>query len=328
MPILAVHNDYSRQAVHDIFSPATPFQPGKGAWGMSGIVSIPERPGDYVFFVTYGQSQSGHEFEESITADGVLTWQSQPSQQLLSPRIQQFIEHDDLKNSIYLFLRTQKQRDYTYLGQLSYLSHDLQRERPVWFQWQIVDWNVPQAVLDRTGLSLSSGDNQATSPSLGITVTPPPEAKRRGTTTAKFRGRRGGNRAEQDARSRALGLAGEVLVVEHEKSVLGSAGRDDLAQQVSHVAKEEGDGAGYDVRSFTPSGATKHIEVKTTRSAIDTPFYISSNEVAFSTSHPSTFHLYRVYAFAGQSASMYVLCGDVTKCLDLDPVSYRATIAL
>ena len=36
---------------------------------------------------------------------------------------------------------------------------------------------------------------------------------------------------------------------------------------VVHVAKVEGDGAGYDIKSYTSDGEQKFIEVKTTRGA-------------------------------------------------------------
>ena len=137
MKQLSLYKDYIREDVHDIFAPDTPFTPQTGSWGLHGIVKIPNRPGDFVFFVTYGQRQGEHVFDEGITEDGVLSWQSQPRQSLTNSQIQQFITHDDLTHSIYLFLRTTKDSIYTYLGRLKYLSHDSERENPVYFQWQI-----------------------------------------------------------------------------------------------------------------------------------------------------------------------------------------------
>ncbi len=77
---LKLKNLYSREDVHGIFSPETTFTPQAGTWGLQGIIKIPNREDDFVFFVTYGQSQGDHEFDEGITQDGVLSWQSQPSQ--------------------------------------------------------------------------------------------------------------------------------------------------------------------------------------------------------------------------------------------------------
>jgi hypothetical protein len=96
---------YTREEVHEIFSPDTRFTPQRGTWGLQGIVAIPERPDSYVFFVTFGRIQGDHAFDESITEDGVLTWQSQPKQRLSDSAIQDFINHDDRTDSIHLFLR-------------------------------------------------------------------------------------------------------------------------------------------------------------------------------------------------------------------------------
>tara|TARA_Y100000588_G_C14250126_1_gene923134 strand:- start:998 stop:1327 length:330 start_codon:yes stop_codon:yes gene_type:complete len=82
MPVLTPYQDYDREDIHDIFAPETPFTKGSGTWGNWGILPIPDRPNDFVFIVSYGRSMSGHTFEESITEDGVITWQSQPGQSL------------------------------------------------------------------------------------------------------------------------------------------------------------------------------------------------------------------------------------------------------
>ena len=147
MPNLERWQPYTRGEVHDIFSPDTIFTPQGGTWGMHGIVPIPERPKSYVFFVTYGQKQADHVFDESITDDGVLTWQSQPRQRLTDPTIRNLIEHDDRIDTIHLFLRSRRTGPYIYCGALGYLHHDTDREQPVHFQWQLMDWPPPEAVL-------------------------------------------------------------------------------------------------------------------------------------------------------------------------------------
>ena len=152
---LILYEDYTREDVHEIFAPQTKFTPSSGTWGLQGIVAIPSRNGDYVFFVTYGQSQGDHQFREWVSEDGVISWQSQPKQSLNSPVIQQFIYHNETQNSIYLFLRTSKGAKYTYLGELKYLSHDPDLENPVYMRWQILSWNLPIVVRERTGLRLA-----------------------------------------------------------------------------------------------------------------------------------------------------------------------------
>ena len=152
--LLNTYQDYSRKEVHDIFVPEIPFRSQGGSWGLHGIVAIPNRPDDFVFFVTFGQEQAGFIFEERITEDGILSWQSQTRQKLDSPMIKTLIKHDEFKNSIYLFLRTKKRGKYTYLGKLKYSSHDLERENPVFFEWQILGWQISNAELRRIGLVL------------------------------------------------------------------------------------------------------------------------------------------------------------------------------
>src|SRR5829696_1290062 len=210
---LRLYDDYSREEVHDIFSPDTAFTPQSGTWGIQGIVPIPDRSGDFVFFVTLGQEQAGHVFDEGITEDGVLTWQSQPRQGLSNPQIQQFIEHDELKNSIYLFLRTDRRANYTYLGELKYLAHDTERENPVYFQWQVLEWDPPSNVLDRVGLILqprSHVDDGSTADArnrLEETL-PPTLGTRRGTGTRKFRARKLPDFSVTESRNRDLGHRG------------------------------------------------------------------------------------------------------------------------
>ena len=114
--------------------------------------------------------------------------------------------------------------------------------------------------------------------------------------------------------------------MEHEKTKLIEVGRQDLAEKVIHVAVTEGDGAGYDIFSYSTAGKEMHIEVKTTRAGENTGFFITSNEIAFSYLHPDTFYLYRLYNFNNNSSPMYVLRGDMNEALQLDPVNYRARV--
>lgn len=108
---------YTREEIHDIFSPDTKFTSQAGTWGFHGIVKVPNTKEDYVFFVTYGKSQDKHYFDESIDNNGILTWESQPSQNLKDKRIIEFINHNEITDNIYLFLRTDKEiKEYTYMG--------------------------------------------------------------------------------------------------------------------------------------------------------------------------------------------------------------------
>jgi len=208
-----------------------------------------------LFFVTFGQKQAEHEFDEGITADGVFRWQSQPSQRLTDPTIRQFIAHNDDRNSIYLFLRTASRRagrvlPYSYLGRLRYLTHDRDREQPVYFTWQILDWHLPEDVRERIHLTYESstaGESISPIDETGrhglIQVAPPAGiARRSGLSTDKYLKQPPRDYTEQDEKNRKLGLAGEEAVIESERLALRAAGRSDLAEMVVHVAKVEGDG--------------------------------------------------------------------------------------
>ena len=131
---------------------------------------------------------------------------------------------------------------------------------------------------------------------------------------------------EREARNRALGLAGELLVLEYEAQRLHAMGQKHLADRVEHVAAVRGDGCGYDVLSFDGDGRERYIEVKTTAFAAEAPFFISQNEVAFSEDHSDQFHLYRLFEFR-QKPRMFSLLGAVSASCHLDPRTYRATVA-
>lgn len=78
--------------------------------------------------------------------------------------------------------------------------------------------------------------------------------------------------AERDERNRALGRAGEELVLEHERQSLATVGRCDLADRVRWISDEVCDSAGFDITSFHPDGKSRLIEVKATNGWERTPF--------------------------------------------------------
>ena len=147
MEELIRYQRYTRKEVHDHFVPNGNFTPSAGTWGILGPVSIPGTSNDHVFFVTYGQSQGDHFFQEGISKDGVITWQSQPSQHLGSPKVLKWISQKTRGDKIYLFVRSRKGDPYTFFGQISYLSHDLFKEYPVWFEFTLNEWNPPDIVI-------------------------------------------------------------------------------------------------------------------------------------------------------------------------------------
>ncbi len=327
MKPLKLNDHYSREEVHGIFAPDTTFTPQSGTWGLHGWVPIPNREGDYVFFVTYGQKQGDHVFDEGVTKEGVLSWQSQPRQDLSNKDILKWISHDEFKNSIYLFLRKDKNTDYTYLGNLKYLSHDLEREKPVYFQWQILDWDIDKNILDDMYMELieDSPPLESYNPN-ELTIEDPPEvSKSKGTRTKTFQSSKKPDYSQRESQNRNLGLKGELSVLEYEKDFLDKNNRPDLVERVAHVSEVEGDGAGYDIRSYDLDGEVKYIEVKTTKGNNKTPFFMSSNEVQFSKSHISNYYIYRLYNFDEKNGSgkMYKTKGSVVDGYSLVPISFK-----
>lgn len=336
MKTLRIGDFYNRKDVHSIFAPDSVFTPQAGTWGLQGIVKVPDRQGDWVFFVTLGQSQGEHTFDESITAEGVLSWQSQPSQSFDSETIKSFISHDERINNIHLFLRSKSGTDYGYFGNLGYLTHDTQRERPVHFQWQLMDWPLPTGFIEKVGVALI-GDigSYAVAPviekmeGLEFVAKPAPRQSRRGSSTSEFQTRKSPNHLAHHANNTALGLWGEELVLAQEIKALVDVNRHDLADKVIHVSVVEGDGAGYDIRSYTADGSTKFIEVKSTKGSVSSPFFISPNEVEFSRKNPENYYLYRLFDLniASKSAKVYVLTGDLSDQLDLKPTQFIGEIS-
>jgi hypothetical protein len=330
---LTLWQTYTREEVHDIFSPDTPFTPQAGTWGLQGIVSVPDRPGSYVFFVTFGRTQGDYAFDESITDDGVLTWQSQPQQQLADRTVQDLIHHDDRIDVIHLFLRSRNRVPYTYCGTLGYLDHDRERERPVHFQWQLMNWPPPLAVVEDLGIKLAPGEPTpppATNSRERLVETAIPRISRGGgSRSIDFLQHRQATHPDQSAHSAELGLAGELLVLEMERKTLIAAGRPDLASRVVHVAAVEGDAAGFDIRSYEPKGDVRIIEVKTTTGPATTAFFATPNELQVSKTQSLSYVLIRVFGYhwTTDTAKFYQVRGALDAAFVLVPTEFRVSLA-
>ncbi len=124
--------------------------------------------------------------------------------------------------------------------------------------------------------------------------------------------------------SKRVGDRGEESVLNFEKAALEKGGRAELAADVLWVAKEVGDGAGYDIRSFSLDGRPRYIEVKATKLGALTPFYITSAELDFARQHQGEYAIYRVFDVDGDAPEFYVLEGNLDTLLAVEPVTYRA----
>lgn len=131
--------------------------------------------------------------------------------------------------------------------------------------------------------------------------------------------------AEIDTRNRALGRAGEEFVVNVERARLRDLGLTTQAKLVKWVARDEGDGLGYDIISYDENGNEIFIEVKTTRGNSLTPFYLSEAERVAAIRKGDMYRLYRVFRF-GHEPLIYVIPGPLDAEVVLEPTVYRVSL--
>jgi hypothetical protein len=120
------------------------------------------------------------------------------------------------------------------------------------------------------------------------------------------------------------GRAGEEFVVELEGRQLAQLGRQNLSHKIRWVADEEGDGAGYDVLSFAPTGQEPLLEVKTTNGSARTPFFLSRNDLEVSKERQEDWRIYRMHLFAA-SPRIFTLAPPLDDVLHLQPELWRAS---
>ena len=131
------------------------------------------------------------------------------------------------------------------------------------------------------------------------------------------------NVAERETRNRALGRKGEQLAFQHERNALINIGRLDLANRVRWVSRDEGDGAGYDIFSFSLRGQPRLIEVKTTNGWERTPFHITRHELAVAEKNRPEWRLLRVWNYARQPRG-FKLRPPLDSYVTLCPTSFEA----
>lgn len=102
--------------------------------------------------------------------------------------------------------------------------------------------------------------------------------------------------AQYQTEKSEIGRKGEEFILKKEKLIVEQELGKELVKEIIHSSVVEGDGLGYDILSFSTTGI-KHIEVKTTKNGVDTPFYMTYNEKMFLDLHKDTYFLYRVYDF-------------------------------
>ena len=128
--------------------------------------------------------------------------------------------------------------------------------------------------------------------------------------------------AGRESRNRRLGRKGEEFIIQYEAFRLETIGKRGLAKRIEWVSEKD-DGAGFDILSFSDEGNERFIEVKTTNYGRSFPFFISKNEVSFSSSNEAQYALYRLFTFRAKPR-FFILPGDVQSHCLLEPQLYRA----
>jgi hypothetical protein len=158
----------------------------------------------------------------------------------------------------------------------------------------------------------------------GILIPPPPLSDRDKTLTQAVRRLVGKfDPAERDARNRELGKAGERFVVAFERGRLRRAGREDLANEVRWVSDLDGDGFGYDVRSFEPDGEERLLEIKTTCGHERTAFWLTRREIDVAAEKSETYRIRRVFHFRNR-AQMFEIPPPLDGTLSILPAVFKA----
>lgn len=133
------------------------------------------------------------------------------------------------------------------------------------------------------------------------------------------------NYLEREAQNIKLGDAGEAFVINFEKARLIRLGKKSLADRIEQVSETKGPSAGFDILSFEESGSDRYIEAKTTKYGKETPFFVTPNELHFSSKNADRYFLYRVFKFGAES-KVFALQGHLEEQCKLEASEYRAWI--
>lgn len=135
------------------------------------------------------------------------------------------------------------------------------------------------------------------------------------------------NFIQNNIENKRIGDLGEEFVFRYEQAFLRSHNKLNLAKKVKHVAKEQGDGLGYDILSYDLNEKLKYIEVKTTKGKVNTVFYVTRNELEKSRIEQENYFLYRLYDFDEENGNAEILKiqGDLSQ-ICTTPVSYKVNL--
>lgn len=115
-----------------------------------------------------------------------------------------------------------------------------------------------------------------------------------------------------DNQKKEIGDIGENHVINFEKERLKGILDDNKIECISHVSKFD-DTAGYDIKSFDENGEDIYIEVKTTTSKINMPFFFSANEYKKMHELRDKYFIYRVFNIKEQPTLYIIKYEEINK---------------
>lgn len=133
------------------------------------------------------------------------------------------------------------------------------------------------------------------------------------------------NFIDNERENKRIGDLGELVILEYERDFLVKNNIVDF--KPIHKSKNEGDGLGYDILSQTLDGKPKYIEVKTTKSSLHNPFYVTKNELVRSIKEADSFYLYRLFEFDEKTkkGKLLIIKGDISG-LCINPTTYKVRL--
>lgn len=161
------------------------------------------------------------------------------------------------------------------------------------------------------------------------TILPDKDIEQRKAKRKKYEARKVNFEARYEE-NRVLGDSGERYIYNYEINRLKELDvQFDVFDEVIHTSKVFGDGAGYDILSKQDEkGENLYIEVKTTKGGLNTPFFISINELSFMEDYKKEARIYRVYNFDYDTNVGEIEIIDyetLNNDYEVDPVSYKVT---
>lgn len=129
-------------------------------------------------------------------------------------------------------------------------------------------------------------------------------------------------------RNNEVGDQGEEFVMEYEVDRLVEKGVVNGKEIVQHLSRLQGDGLGYDISSINSDGSIRFIEVKTTTSDVNAPFYMSRNEKNFFDVYGEQAYIYRVYNFNRETRNgevKIISASELFNGYEFDPITWKVT---